>query len=248
MGLPTIIVPQYTLTIPSSGKEIKYRPFLVKEEKILLIAMESEDQVQMIDATKTIIENCLLGDVDVANMPTFDIEYIFLQLRGKAKGEDIELKFVCPDCKGEIITSVNIDLIKVIKPDGHDTNVKITEELGVVMKYPTVDLQAKIEKETKDKNNIDTLFHTIIHCIDYIYDKENTYPSKDHTAKEMTDFVESLTDNHFQKISNFFETMPKLKHEIELHCTNKVKGKGKEKKVCGHKENQTLEGLANFFG
>tara|TARA_B110000285_G_scaffold36781_1_gene39828 strand:- start:2082 stop:2828 length:747 start_codon:yes stop_codon:yes gene_type:complete len=247
MGLPTITVPQYTLTIPSSGKEVKYRPFLVKEEKILLIAMETEDQLQMVEATKTIINNCVFGDVDVNNMPTFDLEYIFLQLRAKAKGEDIELKFVCPTCEGEMKTKINVDQIQVIKPDGHDTNIKLADNLGVVMKYPTVDLQAAIETETKEKSQIDALFFTIIKSIDYIYDQENTYPSKDHTETEMTDFVESLTDTHFQKISNFFETMPKLKHEIELHCTNKVKGKGKEKKICGHKEKQMLEGLANFF-
>ena len=250
MGLPTIAVPQYTLTVPSTNKEIKYRPFLVKEEKILLIAMESENQEQIINATKTIIESCIYGDdINVATMPTFDLEYIFLQLRGKAKGEDIELKFTCPDCEGEIVASVNIDHIKVLKQDDHDTNIKITNDLGVVMKYPSVELQAKIESSTKDKSNIDALFYTIINCVDYIYDNENTYPSKDHTEKEMTDFVESLTDEQFQKISKFFETMPKLKHEIELHCTNKVKGKGKTKdKICDHKEKMMLEGLANFFG
>ena len=248
MGLPTIAVPQYTLTVPSSGETLKYRPFLVKEEKILLIAMESENQEQIVDATKTTLQNCIFGDVNVSDLSTFDIEYIFLQLRGKAKGEDIELKFECPDCKSEIVNSINIDTIKVITQDGHDANVKITDDLGVVMKYPNIDLQSKIETDTKDKNNIDTLFYTILQCIDYIYDKENTYPSKDHTEKEITDFVESLTDAHFQKISKFFETMPSLKHEIELHCTNKVKGKGKEKKICNHKEKMMLEGLANFFG
>ena len=249
MGLPTIAVPEYTLTIPSTNKKIKYRPFLVKEEKILLIAMESEIQSQIIDATKTIIENCVYGDINVSDLATFDIEYIFLQLRGKAKGEDIELKFECPDCKGEMVNSINIDTIKIIQSDEHDNNIKITDDLGVVMKYPNIDLQSKIETDTKDKNNIDTLFYTIIKCIDYIYDKENTYPSKDHTEKEITDFVESLTDAHFQKISKFFETMPSLKHEIELHCTNKVKGKGKTKdKICDHKEKMMLEGLANFFG
>ena len=249
MGLPTITVPQYKLTIPSTKKEIKYRPFLVKEEKILLIAMESENQEQIVDATKTTLQNCIFGDVNISELSTFDVEYIFLQLRGKAKGEDIELKFECPDCKSEIVNSINIDTIKVITQDGHDTNVKITDDLGVVMKYPNIDLQSKIETDTKDKNNIDTLFYTILQCIDYIYDKENTYPSKDHTEKEITDFVESLTDAHFQKISKFFETMPSLKHEIELHCTNKVKGKGKTKdKICDHKEKMVLEGLANFFG
>ena len=247
MGLPTITVPQYSLTIPSTKKKIKFRPFLVKEEKILLIALESENQEQIIDATKTTLQNCIFGDVNISELSTFDVEYIFLQLRGKAKGEDIELKFVCPTCDGEMKTNINVDHIKVIKPDGHDTNIKLTEELGVVMKYPNMSLQTKIALAEDDKPEIETLFDTITACIDYIYDKENTYPSKDHTEKEMTDFVESLTDTHFQEISNFFETMPKLKHDIELHCTNKVKGKGKEKKICGHKEKQTLEGLANFF-
>ena len=249
MGLPTIAVPQYSLTVPSTKKKIKFRPFLVKEEKILLIALESENQEQIINATKTTLQNCIFGDVNISDLSTFDIEYIFLQLRGKAKGEDIELKFECPDCKGEIINSINIDTIKVKQQDGHDNNIRITDDLGVVMKYPNIDLQSKIETDTKEKNNIDTLFYTMIKCIDYIYDKENTYPSKDHTEKEITDFVESLTDNHFQKISKFFETMPSLKHEIELHCTNKVKGKGKTKdKICDHKEKMMLEGLANFFG
>jgi len=168
MGLPTITVPQYDLIVPSTKQKIKYRPFLVKEEKILLIAMESEDQKQIIDATKTTLQNCIYGDVNVSDLSTFDIEYIFLQLRGKAKGEDIELKFECPDCKGEIVNSINIDVIKIIQQDGHDTNVKLTDDLGVVMKYPTIDLQSKIETNTKDKNNIDTLFYTFIQCIDYI--------------------------------------------------------------------------------
>ena len=168
MGLPTIAVPQYTLTVPSSGETLKYRPFLVKEEKILLIAMESENQEQIVDATKTTLQNCIFGDVNVSDLSTFDIEYIFLQLRGKAKGEDIELKFECPDCKSEIVNSINIDTIKVITQDGHDANVKITDDLGVVMKYPNIDLQSKIETDTKDKNNIDTLFYTIIQCIDYL--------------------------------------------------------------------------------
>ena len=250
MGLPTIVVPQYTLTVPSSGETLKYRPFLVKEEKILLIAMESENQTQIIDATKTIIESCVYGDIDVNNMPTFDLEYIFLQLRGKAKGEDIELKYKCPKCEEEIPISINIENIKVIKQKEHTENIKLTDDLGVIMKYPNMHLQLEIENQAKNQSRIDTLFQTIISCIDCIYDGENTYPTKDHTEKEMTDFVDSLTDAHFQKISQFFDTMPVLKHEIELHCTNKVKskGKGKETKVCGYKEPLVLEGLASFFG
>ncbi len=243
MGLPTIAVPQYTLTVPSTNKEIKYRPFLVKEEKILLIAMESENQTQIIDATKTIIESCVFGDIDVNNMPTFDLEYIFLQLRGKAKGEEIDLKYKCPKCDGEIPLAVNLDDVKVIKHKDHTKKIQVTKELGVVMKYPTLDLQQLVGEITKEKSSIEGLFETIIHCIDYIYDAENTYPSKDHTKKEMNDFLESLPEKEFQKVSKFFETSPALKHNVELKCSNKVKGK----KECGYTEKLTLEGLGSFF-
>ena len=247
MGLPTIAVPEYTLTIPSTKKEVKYRPFLVKEEKILLLAMESEKTEEIITATKTIIENCVYGDFDVDEMPTFDIEYIFLQLRGKAKGEVLDLKYKCPKCEGEIPININIDDIEVIQQDKeHTKDIKITEELGVMMKYPNLSLQTKITQE-ENKPEVERLFKTMTACIDYIYDKETTYPSKDHTEKEMTDFLESLTDSQFQKIAKFFETSPILKHNVELHCKHKVKGKGKEKKECGYKEQITLEGLNSFF-
>ena len=248
MGLPTIAVPEYTLTIPSTKKEVKYRPFLVKEEKILLLAMESEKTEEIITATKTIIENCVYGDINVEEMPTFDIEYIFLQLRAKAKGEVLDLKYKCPKCELEIPININIDDIKVITNDKeHTKDIKLTEELGVMMKYPNLSLQSKIAQAATDKPEIEGLFETMTACIDYIYDKETTYPAKDHTEKEMTDFLESLTDTQFQKLSKFFETSPALRHEVELHCKHKVKGKGKEKKECGYKEKITLEGLNSFF-
>ena len=249
MGLPTIAVPEYTLTIPSTKKEVKYRPFLVKEEKILLLAMESEKTEEIITATKTIIENCVYGDFDVNEMPTFDIEYIFLQLRAKAKGEVLDLKYKCPKCELEIPININIDDIKVITNDKeHTKDIKLTEELGVMMKYPNLSLQTKIAKTSSDKPEIEGLFETMTACIDYIYDKETTYPAKDHTEKEMTDFLESLTDTQFQKLSKFFETAPALRHNIELHCKNKGKvPKGEKKKECGYKEKITLEGLNSFF-
>jgi hypothetical protein len=247
MGLPTIAVPEYTLTIPSSKKEVKYRPFLVKEEKILLLAMESEKTEEIIDATKKIIENCVYGDVDVNEMPTFDIEYIFLQLRAKAKGEILDLKYKCPKCELEIPIGINIDDIEVRETKEHTKDIKLTEELGVMMKYPNLSLQTKIAQTSNNKPEIEGLFKTIVACIDYIYDKETTYPSKDHTEKEMNDFLESLTDTQFQKLSKFFETSPALRHDVNLHCKNKVKGKGKEKKECGYKEKITLEGLNSFF-
>jgi len=247
MGLPTIVVPQYTLTIPSTKKEVKYRPFLVKEEKILLLAMESEKPEEIIEATKTIINNCVYGDINVEEMPTFDVEYIFLQLRGKAKGEVLDLKYNCPKCKQEILVNINIDDIAIKRNEEHTKDVKITEELGVMMKYPNLSLQTKIAQED-EKPEVERLFETMIDCIDYIYDKETTYPSKDHTKEEMTIFLESLTDNQFQKISKFFETSPVLKHNIKLHCKNKGKvPKGEKKKECGYKEEISLEGLNSFF-
>ena len=251
MGLPTIAVPEYTLKIPSSGKEVKYRPFLVKEEKILLLAMESEKQEEIITATKTIIENCVYGDINIEEMPTFDIEYIFLQLRGKAKGEVIDLNYKCPKCELEIPIALNVDDIKVKETKEHTKDIKITEELGVMMKYPNMAVQTKIANASTDKPEIEGLFETMTACIDYIYDKETTYPSKDHTQKEMNDFLESLTDGQFQKISKFFATSPALKHDVELHCKSKGKTEKKElpkgKKVCNYKEKITLEGLNSFF-
>jgi hypothetical protein len=244
MGLPTITVPKYELTIPSSGKIVKYRPFLVKEEKILLMAMETEDTKQIINATKEIIKNCITGEeLNVDTMPLFDIEYIFLNLRAKSKGEIIELSYKCPKCEGTIPLEINIDDIQVKKDDKHISTIKLNDELGIVMKYPTINLQED-GPDDKNKKSIESLFNTIINCIDYIYDKETTYPSKDHTKEELKTFLESLTDGQFQSISQFFETQPKLQHEVNLHCKNKVK---KTKKECGHKEKQTLEGLNSFF-
>tara|TARA_B110000438_G_scaffold166313_1_gene159102 strand:+ start:247 stop:993 length:747 start_codon:yes stop_codon:yes gene_type:complete len=247
MGLPTIAVPTYTLTVPSSGKEIKYRPFLVKEEKILLLAMESDNPTDMVVATKEIINNCTYGDFDANNSPVFDIEYIFLQLRGKAKGEIIDLKYKCPKCESEIPLSINIDQVKVIKNKEHTLDIKLKNDLGVMMKYPDIEMQTEFAKLNEEQSNIENMFESIIRCIDFIYDAETTYPAKDHSKQELLTFVESLTDEYFQKITQFFDTLPVLKHKTVLHCKNKVKGKGKESKVCNHKEDITLEGLASFF-
>ena len=247
MGLPKIAVPEYSLILPSTGEEIKYRPFLVKEEKILLMAMESEDEKQIAESTKTVIKNCISGDIDVESLPMFDIEFIFLWLRGRSKGEEIELKYSCPTCESEIPVFFNIEDVNVHKNDGHTNKIQITDELGVCLKYPDMKLQEKINSIDSEQE-IEIIFKTILLSIDYLYDNEKTYPAKDHTAAEMQEFLESLSDDQFQKISKFFETMPKLKHEVKLECKNKVKGEGKKKdKVCGYKEDMTLEGLQSFF-
>ena len=243
MALPTIAVPEYTLILPSTGKELKYRPFLVKEEKILLIAMESEDDKHIINAIKNIVSNCVFTELDVDNMPMFDLEYIFLQLRGKSKGEKIDLKYECPKCNKNILVSINIDDIKVIKNKDNNRKIKFNDALGVQMKYPNLLLQNDLSSMAEEKSSqTETIFHSIVKSIDYIYDNENTYPAKDHTEKELSDFIESLTDDYFQKMSKFFETLPVLKHEFEIKCSSK-----KKDKLCGYKEKKTLEGLNNFF-
>ena len=246
MGLPKIAVPEYSLTLPSTGEEIKYRPFLVKEEKILLIAMESEEENQIVNATINVIKNCIFSDIDVDELPIFDIEYIFLWLRGKAKGEKIDLKYNCPDCKADITLSFNIEDIKINRVENHNKKIQLTDDLGVMMKYPNMTLQSRIES-SKDENHIDQLFKTIRFCIDYIYDDEKIYTNKDHTDDEMTEFLESLTDEQFQKISEFFESSPKLQHKTKLVCKAITSERGKKKTTCSYTEDITLEGLQSFF-
>ena len=243
MGLPTIAVPQYELTIPSTEKKAKYRPFLVKEEKVLLIALESENQTNIINAIRTIISSCLYGDVNVDEMPSFDLEFIFLQLRAKSKGEVIDLKYECPKCKTELEVNINTEDVQVIKTPEHTNTIELDTDLGVVMKYPTIEMQQMIQDIQEDKKSeVEGIFTMVTKCIDYIYDKDNTYPLKDHTEKEINDFIDSLTDVHFQKISKFFDTMPVLKHEFKLNCTKK-----KKDKTCSYKETITLSGLQSFF-
>ena len=242
MGLPSITVPEYKLILPSTGKEIKYRPFLVKEEKLLLIAMESEEAQQIMDATKKVIQNCVFGDFDVDDLPIFDIEYIFLWLRGRAKGEVIDLKYNCPQCKNIIEISLEIEKIEIKKSDNHNNKIELTDSLGIVLNYPTINIQQKLDSLGEDVHAIDKIFKAVLYCTDYIYDNEEMYSCKDYTEEELTTFLESLSDTQFQKISVFFETMPKLSHSTQLVCKNKT-----GKKVCNYKEDLKLEGLASFF-
>lgn len=246
MGLPKVAVPEYSLILPSNGKEIKYRPFLVKEEKLLLIAMESEDENQILNSTKNVIENCVFGDIEVDKLPTFDIEYIFLWLRARSKGEVIELKYKCPTCTGQIPISFNVEDIKIKKHDNHNTKIEINDTLGVVMKYPNLN-SVPSDREEND-TDIDVLLKTILKSIEYIYDNDSMYSSKDYTENEMQDFLESLNDKQFKAIADFFETMPKISHTVTLECKNRTKGEGKKKdKVCGYTEELVLEGLQSFF-
>jgi hypothetical protein len=243
MPLPKIEVPKYELTIPSSGKNVKYRPFLVREEKVLLIAMEADDDKQMMNAVKDIITNCVYDEVNVDNMPLFDIEYIFLQLRSKSKGETVDLTFDCEDCKTPITVQIDLSKIEITRKEEHKTEIPLSSDVGIKMKYPSLEIQNLIDEKESDVKNI---FNTIIHCIESIWDKENVYAAKDHTPDELNEFLESLPENAFTEIQTFFDTLPTLTHDIIIKCNNK-KGKGKNSKVCGWKGTKKLEGLASFF-
>jgi len=244
MALPKIAVPKYQLKIPSTGKEVSYRPFLVKEEKILLIAMESDNETEITNAIRDIIQNCTYEELDVKNMPIFDIEYLFLQLRAKSKGEVIDLSFECERCKKPIAIQIDVSKLEVTRTEGHDTKIPLSDDVGVIMRYPSMEVQSIIDKDSSEVENI---FSTISFCIESIWDKETVYATKDHTKEELTEFLESLPDNSFTKIQKFFDTIPVLKHEVELKCTSK-NGKGKKASLCGWEGTRTLEGLGSFFG
>lgn len=235
MALPQINTPVYELTIPSNGKKIKYRPFVVKEEKILLLALESEDEQEITNAIVQIINNCVQSKVDVDDLSTFDIEYIFLNIRAKSVGEVLEFSITCPDDnQTQVEVEINIDDIKVIKEKEHTDTIEIGNGYFVKMKYPT--LSYVLKKTNKGKNAIENTFEYAVDCIDQIYNDEEVWDSADTTKEEMSAWVETLTSDQYQKLQQFFNTMPKLKHTVSI--TNP------KTKV---KSDVTIEGLANFF-
>ena len=237
MALPKLEVPIYELTVPSTDEKIKYRPFLIKEEKILLIAMESGANEDVIQAVKQIVSECTFNTLKLGNMPMFDVEYIFLQIRSKSVGEVSKLKILCRD-DGETYANVEVDLteIEVQVNDDHTNKIELTDEMGVIMKYPTIDSfsTAGISDITPDN-----MLDVIVACIDKIYDKkgEEVYDSKDSSKKELMDFVEQMNTTQFQDVQAFFDSMPKLRHEISV-----VNPKTKVENVVA------LSGLNDFFG
>ena len=239
MPLPKIATPTYELELPSTGKSIKYRPFLVKEEKVLVIALESEDTKQITNAIKAVLKNCVLTKgIKVENLPTFDIEFLFLNIRGKSVGEEIEVNIVCPD-DGETNVPVFIDLdsIQVERSDDHTNQIKLDDDLMMEMKYPSLEQFIKNNFDFEEGNQMDQSFELIATCIDKIYNEDEVWATADCTKKEVKEFLESMNSSQFKEIEKFFESMPKLKHTIEI--TN-PKTKVKSEVV--------LEGLASFFG
>ena len=239
MPLPTISTPTYELTLPSSNRKIKYRPFLVKEEKVLIIAMESQDTKQIARAVKDVLTKCILTKgIKVEKLATFDIEYLFLNVRGKSVGEHIEVMVTCPDDeKTQVPMSINIDDIKVQKDDDHSPDIKLDDTYTLKMKYPSLTEFIKNNYDNLEKLGVNDTFDLIASCIDQVYTEEESWSHQECTKKELSDFVESLNSNQFKMVENFFTSMPKLTHTVKVINPNtKVESEIK------------IEGLQSFFG
>ena len=238
MALPKIEVPTYELTLPSEDKKIKYRPFLVREEKILYIAMETGQNKEMINALKDVVGACTFDVLNVDRLPIFDVEYLFLQIRAKSVSEVTKFRAICPDDgKTYVETEVDLTKVEVQVDDEHTNRIMLESErnLGIVLKYPT--LKNYDVGRGLDNIEIDKVFNILIDCIDHIFEGDKIYPAKDTSKQELKDFIESLPQDAFTKIKSFFDTMPKLKHEIEItnpntNVTSKI----------------VLTGIADFFG
>ena len=239
MPLPKIATPTYELELPSTEKTVNYRPFLVKEEKLLVLALESEDTKQITTAIKAVLKSCVLTKgIKVEHLPTFDIENLFLHIRGKSVGEDIEVNITCPDDeKTQVPITLDLDDIKVQKNDKHNNQIKLDDNLMMELKYPSLDQFIKNNFDFDEKNQMEQSFDLIGTCIDKIYNEEEVWATADCTKKEIKEFLESMNSSQFKEIENFFETMPKLSHTIKV--TN-PKTKVESEVV--------LEGLASFFG
>ena len=238
MPLPKISVPHYEIELPSTGQKIKFRPFLVREEKVLIFALESEDTKQITDAVKTVLKNCIqTKGIKVESLPTFDIEYLFLNIRAKSVGEEIEVNIICPDDgETEVPVTINVDDIKVTKNENHTRQINVDENIMMELKYPSLDQFIKNNFDLATQNNIDQSFDLIASCIDKIYTEEEVWSASDVTKKELLDFLDQMNKAQFEQIETFFETMPKLSHTIKVTNPNtKVES------------DVVLEGLASFF-
>ena len=238
MPLPKISTPTYELELPSTGKKIKYRPFLVREEKILVIAMESQDDKQISRAVKEVLSNCILTrGVKVDQLATFDIEYLFLNIRGKSVGETVDVLITCPDDdETQVPITIDLDDIGVIKSKEHNRDIKVDNTLTMRMKYPSLDQFIKANFNVTDVSVEDT-FELIAGCIEQVYSEEESWTAADCSKKELFDFLDQLSSKQFQEIEQFFETMPKLSHTVKVKNPN-----------TGVTNDIVLEGLTSFFG
>ena len=236
MALPKIGYPTYELELPSTGKTVKYRPFLVKEEKILLLALEGKDEKHIVNAVKDLLRNCVISRIKVETLPSFDLEYLFLKIRAASIGEEISLSVTClDDNKTQVEAKININEVEVFKPKGHNTKIMFDKTTGIIMKYPS--MQQFVDREFLQKDmKTDEVYDFIADSIDQIFDAEEVYDKTTTTKKEFRTFVDGLTTKQFEKIQNFYETCPKLKHTFKVKNPN-----------TGVESDYTIEGLQSFF-
>ena len=241
MPLPIIDTPTYELKLPSSNKKIKYRPFLVREEKILILALESQDENQITNAVTDVLKKCILTrGIDIDSLPTFDIEFLFLNIRAKSIGEDIKMTVTCPDDKKtKVDLVVYVDEIKVTKPKDHTTDIVLDDKMTLRMKYPSLNqfVNNNFNVDDDPESVVDKTFQVVADCIDQVYTGEDAWDARDYSPSERMDFVNQLSSKQYKKVEKFFNTMPKLSHTIEFVNPN-----------TKQKNSVVLEGLADFFG
>ena len=241
MPLPTIATPTYELTLPSTGKKVKYRPFLVKEEKILILALDSKNQFDITNSVKDVLKKCVLTrGVKIDELPTFDIEYLFLNIRAKSIGEDINLVVTCPDDrKTEVPVTIYVDEIEVIKSKEHSKDITLDKDMTLRMKYPSLNqfVENNFDIEDSPETTVSKTFQLVADCMETVFTKEDAWDSNDYSPEERMQFIEQLSSKQFKEVEKFFATMPKLSHTIEVTNPNTKK-----------KSSIVLEGLADFFG
>ena len=242
--LPKLDVPIHELKLVSTGKTIRFRPFLVKEQKLFLMASESDEPKEVVNVIRQVLKNCVLDEIDIDQLPTFDLEYLFLNLRARSVEEVVELRYKCNNtikteagedkkCDGKVDFKINLLEIEPKKGENHINKVQVTENLGVCLKYPTFDMIQRYE--SLDENEV--MSKVLADCIDYVYDKEQIYYAKDSTREELEEFIDNLQQPHLEKIKVFFDTMPEIKKDLHFKCTK-----------CGYEEEIVVRGLQNFFG
>ena len=242
--LPKIDVPIYNVKLLSTGKSLRFRPFTVKEEKLFLMANEGEDLTTVVDTIKQILNNCILDEFQIDSLPLFDIEHLFLNIRARSIGEMVNLKYKCNNnvldketkeekkCNNVVQIDLNVLEIQPEKQEGHTNKIEITEKLGVVMKYPNFETLKKF----KDATEADSIIKMTVNCIDYVYDADKIYYAKDSQEEDLIEFIESMQSKDLERIKNFFDTMPKIKKDVDFKCNK-----------CGHEEKIEIEGIQNFF-
>ena len=242
--LPKIDVPIYNVKLLSTGKSLRFRPFTVKEEKLFLMANEGEDLTTVVDTIKQILNNCILDEFDIDSLPLFDIEHLFLNIRARSIGEVVNLKYKCNNdildeetkeekkCNNVVQIDLNVLDIHPEKQEGHTNKIQITEKLGIVMKYPNFETLKKF----KDVSEADSIIKMTVNCIDYVYDADKIYYAKDSQEEDLIEFIESMQSKDLEKIKNFFDTMPKIRKDVDFKCNK-----------CGHEEKIEVEGIQNFF-